>query len=241
MSSFVGWMKRTARATGYLFNQRNHVEAYMLEATCNDKGTPRKMEMMTAARLSFEEVPYAVMKEVLFSRLTQIRKPHSVRKAIILLDYALRFGNETVRHDIVEIQSVLELLSVKESCPVIGMPHDTLTMTQDLLVLVNSDDMYNAVRERNEQERVKIEQLPIRIKGRLAETVGDLGRLGMRRSYDPGARPFRIDEGFPVFGRRVDEEDSLPLIGFELDELGDVGGSASFQNRLRVTRSATAD
>jgi hypothetical protein len=217
MSGFIGWVKKTARATSYLFNDKNHVESYMLESTCNDRRLPSRTELMTAARLSYEEIPYQFMRDVLLARLRQIRKPHSVRKAIILLDYAVRYGHTVVRGDVLKSQSVIEPLSIEESCPVVRMLTESRILAQALIVLVNSDSMYNAVREANAEEIEKIERLPIKLNGVLAKTVQGVEGSGTRRLSSPNKVPARIGGGFPAW-RGTGQED-LPSLEVPLADL----------------------
>jgi hypothetical protein len=166
MSKLWKWTKHTARLTHYLFNGRTQVEKYILESTCDSDDGITQHQKVTAARLTYEEYPYTLLKKVILERLADLLAIRSIRKTLHLLDYVLRVGDECVRSDIIEMQPILEPLSCPQSFSLKVDQQIVIEVCEfvcSLLILINDDDVYSEARSQAELVREKVKLLEIKL------------------------------------------------------------------------------
>jgi hypothetical protein len=88
--------KKIKRSFKNIFLGYNSVEVLTRLATRNDESYPTHEVMEEVARLTHVSVKLHQIMEVIHKRIFDIYHLHHIRKAIILLDYLLTFGNEKV-------------------------------------------------------------------------------------------------------------------------------------------------
>jgi hypothetical protein len=166
MGKIWRWVRQTARLTHYLFNGRNQVEKYVLESTCDNDDGITQLQKVTAARLTYEEYPYIILKRTILERLEQQTAIRSIRKVLFLLDFIVRVGDICVRDDVIQMQPILEQLSCIKCFPVLTEEEiltEVCEFARDLIVLVNDDDTYDEARAQAGAVREQVRNLEIRL------------------------------------------------------------------------------
>ncbi|OHT13829.1 hypothetical protein TRFO_15962 [Tritrichomonas foetus] len=165
--SFWQLTKQKARFTSYLFNGRNSVERYFLEATTNEEGIPTNIQKITAARLSYEIYHFQSVKNVILERLQNIQQVFSIHKSLILIQKIIKLGKKSAKSDIIYMQPILEFISCskifqndKSKCEI---ESKNRMLSQNIIVLINNDSYYMQLRNKSKIKREKVKLLEIKI------------------------------------------------------------------------------
>jgi hypothetical protein len=144
-------VKEKTRQAGYFFAGKSDTEKLVFEATNDDPWGPANNQMMEIARLSMNWTELENVKKALWERMGDTDEVRHVQKALLLLEYLLRNGNESIRNDsrmmLGQLQS-LTSLQMHETGEEAALEAVIRKKSADIIQMINDNDIYQMEREK---------------------------------------------------------------------------------------------
>ena len=143
--------KEKARQASYFFTGKSETEKLVYEATNDDPWGPANTQMQEIARISNNWSELENIKKALWDRLGDTDEVRHVQKALLLLEYLLRNGNENIRNDsrmmLGQLQGLttLQQYSTGENAALEAVIRKKAA---DIIQIINDNDLYQMEREK---------------------------------------------------------------------------------------------
>lgn len=151
MNRVIRWTKEKARQVTYAATGKTEAEKMVLEAINDDPWGPANSTMAAVARLTYNYNDNECLKRILWSQLSNGMETRKVQKSLLLLEYLLRHGNESVRGDarmMVNILQSLTYLQRHDSGELAALETVIRKKSSDIIQLINDDESYSMEREK---------------------------------------------------------------------------------------------
>lgn len=144
-------VKEKTRQAGYFFTGKSDTEKLVYEATNDDPWGPANNQMAEIARLSMNWNELENIKKALWERMGDTDEVRHVQKSLLLLEYLLRNGSESIRNDsrmmLGQLQS-LTSLQQHETGEEAALEAVIRKKSADVIQMINDNDIYQMEREK---------------------------------------------------------------------------------------------
>ena len=162
-------VKQCARYTRYAFNGYGIISRYFLEATLNNSTEIKEIQKITAARLTYEPQIFNSILNIFKERLENKIEVYSVQKSLFFIDFVLKYGKQFVLDDIIQIQPMLEDVSISKiyknskNEKMALVESDNRSIAQTIILLINNYELYQDERKLTKEKRNDIKRMEIKL------------------------------------------------------------------------------
>lgn len=159
MTDLLRWAKEKYRQTTYTISGRTETEKLVFEATNDDKWGPANSQMQEIARLTYNYHDCELIKKALWERLEQIEEVRYVQKGLLLLEYLLRNGHESIRQDGRQMMSLFRSLTSLNRYQVgepAALEQVIRKKAQDVITMITDDETYQMERQKAQKLKSNI-------------------------------------------------------------------------------------
>ena len=148
---FTAFVKEQARKAQYAVTRKTPAEKAVLEATNDEKWGPSNTQMNEIARMCHNYKEADEVRRTLWGRIGDIEHVRYVQKSLLLLEYLLRNGPESIRSDtrqmIGQLQSLTSLhrFEVGEDAALEAVIRKK---AEDIITMVNDNETYEMERQK---------------------------------------------------------------------------------------------
>jgi len=151
MTGLWRWTKEKTRAAGYFISGKSDTEKLVYEATNDDPWGPANSQMQEIARKTYDYNEYDNVKKAMWEQLGDVDEIRHVQKSLLLLEYLLRNGAESLRGDtrmmLGQIQSLTSLQRY-ETGEEAALEAVIRKKAADIIQMVNDNEIYQMEREK---------------------------------------------------------------------------------------------
>ena len=151
MTSLWRWTKEKTRAAGYILSGRSDAEKLVFEATNDDPWGPANSQMQEIARLTNNYNDYEDIKKAIWEQMGDVDEIRHVQKSLLLLEYLLRCGSDSLRSDtrmmLGQLQNLTHLQRF-ETGEEAALEAVIRKKAADIIQMVNDTEIYKMEREK---------------------------------------------------------------------------------------------
>ena len=198
-------IKEKTRKAEYFLKNKDEVQVRLLEATRDDDDQITDAEYLTIAHLTFERAAIGSIKKTILKRFKRVKKaPVCCRKALDILDYCVRYGDEKVRDWVIQAEGAL--IEVSRSHHFNSeKPREYMAEEQcrnhakNLIEFVKDKKQYDEVRASSQQQRDRVAKFyvqPLEVKIKSSSnvlTTSTKGQTFSAKEVSTANNPYKID------------------------------------------------